>query len=172
MRLIKDQRGAATVEFIIAILPMFIFFLALWQYAYMQIAQITVQHASVAAARAAAVILWDDPKDYDNVVMGKLDGKRKDHVAAAAQLVLTAMPGLVLSDVKLVDNSTSNAAKKSGDVMQPNDMLRVEVDVVMVCDVPGSKSLYCAPLGAKLLKAWGAFPSQGANFTYADDDSE
>lgn len=63
--LARDARGVVYVEFLIAFTPIFVFFLALVQLSLIGVARIVVQHAAVRGARAAVVVLDDDPARYD-----------------------------------------------------------------------------------------------------------
>ncbi len=60
-RLAQSERGAVYVEFIIAFIPMFIFFLGMLQLAFMESGQLIVSMAAQKAVRAAVVQL-DNPK--------------------------------------------------------------------------------------------------------------
>ena len=51
------------VEFIVAFLPFFIMFLCLWQVAILYWTKLMVDHAAFSAARAAAVIVAEDPNN-------------------------------------------------------------------------------------------------------------
>ncbi len=64
-RLLPDERGAAYVEFLIAFIPLFIMFLGMVQMSLMYAGDLVVQHAASRAARAAVVVLDDDPQYYD-----------------------------------------------------------------------------------------------------------
>src|SRR5262245_43112129 len=59
-----DARGAVMVEFLIAFLPVFSLFLCLLQLGLLFAVRLVVEHAATNAARAAAVIIGDDPKNY------------------------------------------------------------------------------------------------------------
>ncbi len=61
----RDTRGAIYVEFLIAFLPVFVFFECLAQFADMLGAKLIVQHAAYRAARAAAVVLGDSCERYE-----------------------------------------------------------------------------------------------------------
>lgn len=63
--LASDERGAAYVEFLIAFIPLFIMFLGMVQMSLMYAGDLVVQHAASRAARAAVVVLDDDPQYYD-----------------------------------------------------------------------------------------------------------
>lgn len=71
-RLTRDARGVVYVEFLIAFVPVFIFFLALVQLSLIAVARIVVQHAAVRGVRAAVVVLDDDPARYDDAERGNL----------------------------------------------------------------------------------------------------
>jgi hypothetical protein len=53
------------IEFIIAFVPIFVLFLGSVQLALLSVARLVVQHAAVAGARTASVVLDDDPRYYD-----------------------------------------------------------------------------------------------------------
>ncbi|HEY8428460.1 MAG TPA: TadE/TadG family type IV pilus assembly protein [Sandaracinaceae bacterium] len=65
-RLVNDNRGAAYVEFLLAFIPLFVMFLGMVQMALMYAGDLVVQHAATRAARAAAVVLDDDPARYED----------------------------------------------------------------------------------------------------------
>jgi len=71
-----DQRGVAYVEFLLAFLPIFTLFLGIAQLVLLWSARIVVEHAATRAARAAVVVLDDDPRYYD--------GEARDAVGGAA----------------------------------------------------------------------------------------
>lgn len=74
--LARDEGGAVYVEFLIAFFPIFILVLGLVQMALMYTAHLVVQHAASTAARAAIVVLPDDPARYDGASIGSLaDGR-------------------------------------------------------------------------------------------------
>ena len=62
---LAPEAGAAYVEFLIAFIPLFIMFLGMVQMALMYAGDLVVQHAASRAARAAVVVLDDDPRYYD-----------------------------------------------------------------------------------------------------------
>lgn len=174
------QRGAVTVEFIIAFMPMLAFFLWLMQYSFIISGKLVTKHAAVIAARAASVILDDDEANYDQVRRGSFDGKRKLHVQAAVRIVLSALPGLVLRDVSIMKSDTE--AAKPNDILTPPkegcDMgLRVRVKVRMICRIAGnSTSLasgwYGGPcqnknaVGYRDFTEDAVFPTQASNYFY------
>jgi TadE-like protein len=64
--LVRDQRGAVFVEFIISFIPMFIFFLGITQLAFSYATKIVVQHAAYKAVRAAIVSEPETKRDCKN----------------------------------------------------------------------------------------------------------
>lgn len=62
--LVEDRRGAVFLEFLIAFLPLWVFFLCVVQLALIARASLMVKNAADSAARSAAVVLPDDPNEY------------------------------------------------------------------------------------------------------------
>lgn len=89
----SDRRGAVYVEFLVAFLPIFIFFECLAQLADMYGAKLIVEHAAYRAARAASVVFGDDCEKYDT------RGKLYD-IHIAAMRVLEADASIVTSDIE------------------------------------------------------------------------
>jgi hypothetical protein len=70
---LRDSRGVVYVEFVFAFMPLFVMFLAICQLSLLTIGRLVVQHAALCGARAAIVVLEDDPKDYADAPRGNLD---------------------------------------------------------------------------------------------------
>jgi len=66
------QRGVVYVEVLICFFPVLLTFLAICQISLLFAAQTIVQHAATRAARAAMVVLEDDPERYDGAPRGDL----------------------------------------------------------------------------------------------------
>lgn len=64
-RLMTHTTGAIYVEFLMVFFPIFLIFLTLIQLSLMDVAQMVLEHAAFRGARAASVVLDDDPKHYD-----------------------------------------------------------------------------------------------------------
>lgn len=62
--LFRHRDGSVFVEFLVAFIPLWIFFLCVVQLALIARASLMVRHAADAAARSAAVVLPDDPSEY------------------------------------------------------------------------------------------------------------
>ncbi|MGB3052199.1 MAG: TadE family protein [Polyangiales bacterium] len=63
-RLFTDKRGVVFLEFLIAFVPMWTFFLCVLQLAFVAHANLMVRHSADSAARSAVVVLPDDPNEY------------------------------------------------------------------------------------------------------------
>jgi TadE-like protein len=59
-----SQQGVVMIEFVIAFVPIFVLFLGSVQLVFLSVARLVVQHAAVAGARSASVVLDDDPRFY------------------------------------------------------------------------------------------------------------
>ena len=73
----RDARGAVFVEQLIAFLPVMFFFLAAWQLMELCAGDLLVKRAASAAARAAVVVLPDDPMFYGDVAVNSFTGARR-----------------------------------------------------------------------------------------------
>ncbi|MDH5670986.1 MAG: pilus assembly protein [Myxococcales bacterium] len=76
---LSDARGAVLLEFLIAFFPIFVLFLGTLQLSLLMAARIIVRHAAVTGARAAVVILDDDPQHYDGAPRGELQSGTPAH---------------------------------------------------------------------------------------------
>jgi hypothetical protein len=71
--LLRDQRGVAYVELLIAFMPFFVLVLGLTQLALLGQAHLAVRHAANAAVRSAVVVIDDDPARYGGTARRTLD---------------------------------------------------------------------------------------------------
>ena len=71
-----DRRGVVFVEFLIAFVPMWTFFLCVVQLALIAHADLIVKHAADSAARSAVVVLPDDPNEYGGEAEMSVDRNR------------------------------------------------------------------------------------------------
>jgi|GEM_PF-1384455 len=69
---IQDTQGAVYLEFLLAVIPLFVLFLAICQMTQITAARLVVSHAATAAARSAIVILDDPADDYQGAPRGSL----------------------------------------------------------------------------------------------------
>lgn len=71
---VRKTRGAVYVELLIVLVPLLIFILALVQTALMYVGKLAVQRAANTAARAAVVVLDDDPRYYNGAPRNSVSG--------------------------------------------------------------------------------------------------
>jgi len=76
--LLDDQGGVAYVEFLLAFVPLFMFFVGMIQMATLYGASLLVEHAADRAARAAATMIDDDPRYYRGDARGNVGGESLD----------------------------------------------------------------------------------------------
>ncbi len=156
--LLRDRRGAVYVEFLAAFLPLLFFHFALVQYAFIVQADLITKHAALLAARAAIVVLHDDPAEYDGVPVGRVQGKRKDDIERAARIPLSTM-GFNLASVKVVMN----------DAYARDELVTVRVEYDFHCRIPMARSVLCGFLtNRKKLVGEASLPNQGADYRYPE----
>ena len=69
----RDLRGAVYVEFLLVFLPVFLLFLCILELGFLYTGRLVAQHAATRAARAAVVILDDDPAFYGGEARNRVD---------------------------------------------------------------------------------------------------
>lgn len=106
--LVRDHRGVAYLEFLIAFLPLWTFALCIFQLALIAQANLMVRHAADAAARAAAVVLPDDPAEY---------GDEPEMSVARSRLSNDALVGALDAVSSLVRGTSPTGAALSGRVL-------------------------------------------------------
>lgn len=180
--LADDSRGSAYVEFLIAFLPTFILFMALWQLGEIAMTRLFVAHSAVAAARAAAVII--PQPDASGHVSNRLDaaggggsGARGAVEAAmaialapvqlqgwvaGATLTFPATPGASPPSTEQVSFGGGSAG--DGDVA----MVNVRVEVGFRCHMPLVDWFMCDDAGSagrvSRIAGEASFPYQGARY--------
>lgn len=154
--LAEDRRGAVYVEFLVAFLPVFFFFLSLVQYIFLEGANLIVKHAASTAARAAIVVVHDDPAHYGGVETGSVSGKRKEEIERAARIPLATMgvrPEAV--KIELAETYARDAA------------ITVKLEYRYHCQVPWGRSVVCDFFtNERTLKAEATLPNQGVAWRY------
>jgi hypothetical protein len=155
--------GAIYVEFLLAFLPLFILFLGLVQLFDLHVANVIANHAAQVTARAAVVVLPDDPAYYDNVAIGKPDGKRKDAIVSAATQVLKAARSVTEVKVSFLDGNGGGAEKAQ---FGRDDLVKVKLEVRYQCRVPLVSKMVCGTNDIRRLIVEASMPNQGAEFTY------
>jgi len=160
----RDARGAVYVEFLIVFLPLFVLFMSLVQFAFVEVANLVTKHAAVTAARAAIVVLPDDPAYYDKVPVNQPKGSRKEAIAAAARARLMAVATMPELELKFPVAAGSEDEKTQ---FAQDDVVRVRVEFDYRCGIPIGARFVCNLLTqTKKLKAEAALPIQGAGYEY------
>jgi hypothetical protein len=152
----RSTAGAVYVEFLIAFLPLFFFFLGLVQLIFVQTANLIVKHAASKAVRAAVVVMPDDPKYYGGTPVGSFSGQRKSDIERAAQIPLATMGLLEAAAAKItVDGGYSR-----------NAMLKAKVEYEYHCKVPWGRFVVCGFSNFKKISAEASMTAQGADYEY------
>ena len=170
--LARCTRGDVFVEFLGSFMVMFCFFLLLWQYSYLQIASIFVKHAAVQTARAAIIVLHDDPAKYNGVPKGEYEGKRKEEILRAANMVVRPLKGKP-QDLKLLGMKSSYGR---------DDLVEINLEYHYSCFIPFARYIICNDnpniddppwwvwtdglVEKRKLTGYAALPNQGADFEY------
>ena len=165
--IVVDRRGAVYVEFLVVFLPILTLFLSLVQLAFVEIANLVTKHAAVAAARAAMVVLPDNPQFYSSGDLNHAEGDRFDAIQAAARARLLAVSVNPHVDV------TFPSAPGAGDnktAFQNGQSVRVQLAFDYPCYIPIGSRFVCNFVTLhKTLKAEAAMPLQSAAYTYEDE---
>jgi hypothetical protein len=166
------------VEFLIAFLPVFVFFLCLLQLALLFSAKLVVEHAATEAARAAAVVFGDEPGPYREARPGTntLSPERKRAVRAAALLGLAPLilDDAVVSVGVVVPDGPEGKALPNGAPLTAragDGMIRVRVDATVVCTIALANLIACerhgsSSLRARVIPSESVYPYQGASYAY------
>jgi hypothetical protein len=198
MRRAEGTRGAVYAEFLIAFMPLLIFFLCIWQVSILYTTKLFVDHAAFSGARAAAVIIAENANrinDNDGASsVNKVSDRRitliKDAVGMA--LMPLVLDGTVFSyDVIFPDPTKPGGdeamSQKTYPVMQQTSvsMARVRVRAKMSCKIAFANVMMCGGFLSQIEAAAGLgqllplylyvtseaiFPYQGASYTYDPND--
>jgi hypothetical protein len=180
---VRSTRGAVFVEFLIAFLPVYVFFLCLLQLALLVSVKLVTEHAAASAARAAAVVLGDDPKLYRGTKPHELlepkllraANPRYKAVKSAAVLALLPLIangtvqtlGVVFPPPEEPGGEEQSKVRLSPMGDQEIEKVRVRVDVTALCRISFANYLMCGLLRTMSLSAEAIYPYQGAYYDYA-----
>jgi hypothetical protein len=155
-------QGAAYVEFLVAFMPLLVAFECLLQLIELHVANLVTAHAAQCASRAAAVVLPDDPKHYQGVPVGVLEGRRLQDVEHAAALPLRAVRGIISARLRLTDADGAWAAEQG---LRTTTAIRVEA--TYHCRIPLARRLVCDPASTDAqLVATAPLILHGARYAY------
>jgi hypothetical protein len=159
-RLLSCRRGSVATEFIVAFGPLTIFFFSIWQESLLTSGQSLTQHAAVAAARSATVVLPDDPARYGGSAANSVSPQRSDAVRAAA---VRAMSPLVFDETV---TDVQVAFPGATGQLQPGQDITVKVTATFRCVLPLAKVILCGTKGTMPLTAEATLPVQAARYQY------
>jgi hypothetical protein len=153
MTLVRDSRGAVSVEYLAAFLPMMFFFASVWQLMDLYAAQLIVQRAASAAGRAASVVLPDDPYYYDGTPIGAMEGQRRAQIELAASLVLDASLRMLAEPEVEVEGAADHGP------------LTARITAGFQC-IPGWSVFVCGIDARRTLRASARYPYHSATYSY------
>jgi len=153
----SSLRGAAYAEFLVAFMPVLLFAFCIFQESEMFTGKLLCDHAAVAAARSATVVLPDNPQRYGGEGVNTPGKRRTEAVRMAA---IRAMAPFVhdgnVTDVK-VDFPGGTPLRGP---------LQVRVQATFKCKVALTYFIACNSSGTRTLTSVATLPNQGANYTY------
>jgi hypothetical protein len=151
--LVGDTGGAVYVEFLMAFLPVMIFFVGTWQFTELCAADLVLKRAASAAVRAASVVLADDPSFYGGEAVNEFGGERRADVNAAAAMILSSSPRFSVFKVDIEGER------------RPSAPITAVVSARFNCGL-GWVSLVCGGGSTRLLSARATYPYQGARYRF------
>lgn len=147
-RIESDLGGAAAVEFVVAMVPLFAMLFCFMQISKMYTANLVFQHAATIAARSAAVVVEPAINPGEN-------GTEED-VKTVARLALGAWQTAIRDvEVDIVSDATAQ---------KPNGMVTTTLKGSFACGVAMGATLTCGLDRKVELKATARFPLQGARY--------
>jgi hypothetical protein len=188
----RDTRGAVFIEFLIAFLPVYVFFLCLIQSAILYSVRLVTEHAAITAARAAAVVIGDDPARYSKEAVNTLPERGRRRTSVRRAVLLTLSPLIVGGLVQDVDVIFAPADRPDGPEQKGTlefapmtasrvTKIRVRVEVEAVCRIGVANRIVCSSwlshvgLGkgapnlfvpTRKVRAEAIYPYQGASYAY------
>lgn len=161
MRLCRSVRGSVGTEVIVAFGPLTLFFFSIWQESLLTTGQALTEHAAIAAARSATVVLPDDPARYGGEAPNTAGPQRTQAVRQAA---VRAMAPLVFDEtIENVDVSIPVSG-----TLQPGQDVTVRVTATFRCALPLVKTVLCGVNGTTKLVADATLPAQSARYQYGN----
>jgi len=191
-RLGSDRRGVVFVEFLVAFLPVYTFFLCLVQLALLFAVRLITEHAATNAARAAAVVIGDDPRRYHGERPNTLTVKGSEHYEVVRNAALLTLAPLILNgyvhrvDVVFPPEERPGGPARSGSLQfapmgdKQVSKIRVRVEVDAECRIGIANRIAC-PLSfnfthatdairivipMRTVSAEAVYPYQGARYDY------
>jgi hypothetical protein len=150
----RGHEGAVLVEFLMAFFPLFLFFMALLQHSALTVGKLMTTHAAILGARAAVVVLPDDPGQYGGVPIDVAAGGRLDAIKQA-----------VAQPLQIFDKGAAPEVRVDVTGAADNEPVVVNVAYDFPCTVPVGYVLSCQGR-TKRLTAKASLPKQGMRYAY------
>lgn len=152
-------QGGVWVELLLTIGPFLLLSLSVWQEAILCSGQVLTAHSAVGAARAASVVLTDDPKRYSGEAVNTASPRRLQAVRTAA---VRAMSPMVYDEtIEQVEVALPGVTS-----IKPGQELTVRVTATFRCKLPFARLVLCGADGTRPLMAEATLPAQAARYTY------
>ena len=180
--LMRAARGAVFVEFLIAFLPLYVFFLCLIQLSLLFSVRLLTEHAAANAARAAAVVLAEPKGRYPDPPH-RLSNRTSKRYKAIHNAALLSLSPLILNgniadvDVVFPADATPGAPPRGFPLTWAAmsdaavTKLRVRVEVDAICRIGFANRIACPPRSLQGLlfpttkvRAEAVYPYQGARY--------
>lgn len=107
-------RGVVTLEMLLVLMPVMVMFFAVTQAAFLSVAQLVVRHASQRGARAAIVVLEDDPAQYDGEPRGRI--RHEDASTNASTSATTAAANMAGDLADMLKSLVSRERSRLNDI--------------------------------------------------------
>lgn len=154
------------VEFLVAFLPVMTFAMCIFQQTVLYAGQLLTEHAALSAARAASVVVPDNPNRYGGEGANTAGNKRKEAIRLAA---IRALGPLVQDEnISEVDVDLGGGGGATNAAIGAKSPINVTVNATFQCKVPLAAQIICDSNGEFKLSAQATLPNQGASFTYED----
>lgn len=162
--LAKDDKGAVLVEFIAAFMPILGVFLCLAQAVGLYAAKLVSVHAATLGARAAVVVIPDNPKYYGGSPKLTLEGKRLEDVERATLMGLAINQSISLAGAEITVGDPETKAAKTN--FERDETVGVWVDAPYRCGLPIAQYIVCGMDGVLVLESRAALRIHGADYEY------
>jgi Flp pilus assembly protein TadG len=151
------RRGAAYAEFLVAFMPVLLFAFCIFQESELFTGKLLCDHAAVAAARSASVVLPDNPQRYGGEGVNSTGPKRTEAVRVAAIRALAPF---------VHDGNVTDVQVDFPGGVTPKGPLQVRVVATFRCKVALTHFIACNSNGTRTLTSTATLPNQGAQYTY------
>lgn len=144
--------GAVYVEFLLAFIPLFFLFLGMVQMGLLYAADLAVRHSAVVAARAAMVVIDDDPDRYEGDPRRNFegDGLQRDTI--------------IRSMVEAIFGGSSGGSSPPSIDSERYSAIHSAAGMVLLPFSPPANMIWTSPSSENVLMAIGTIPEARAAF--------